>query len=397
MNAEARKDNITPFPAASKTRPDNAAAVIEMARALTDGPDWVKELRAGGVAAIERGGLPAPKLERWKYSNLPGFTGKMKLSLGAADIHCSGGGDDILKAREILAEKAPDDMPLWHLSNAFLRDGIFIDVPAGQARTAHIDVTGHDGKFSAPRFVFRLGAGAELTVIEYHTGEGAFWTNSLTQVIVGPDAKARHYRIQDCPAAAAWTQNLQARIERGGSYDAFTLTTGAGFSRNEVHAALLGEGAECHINGAGLLQGTQLGDTTVLIEHKAPRCASNQFFRNVLRDRAHGVFQGKVHVHQNAQQTDGYQLCNSLLLSEGAEMDTKPELEIYADDVKCSHGATTGQIEDAPLFYLRSRGLDEDEARNLLIEAFLNEAVEKVGDEPTRHDMLERARRWLKG
>lgn len=144
-----------------------------------------------------------------------------------------------------------------------------------------------------------------------------------------------------------------------------------------------------------MLKDKQHGDTTILIEHQAPHCNSNQFYRTLLDDGANGVFQGKVHVHQVAQKTDGYQLSNALLLSDKAEMDTKPELEIYADDVKCSHGATTGQLDEEPLFYLRSRGLSAAQARFLMIQAFLAEVIEKIGDEALEDEVNEQVAQWL--
>jgi Fe-S cluster assembly protein SufD len=159
---------------------------------------------------------------------------------------------------------------------------------------------------------------------------------------------------------------------------------------------LNGQNIECSFNGINLLNKQQHGDTTILVEHKAPRCKSNQFYRSILDDKSRGVFQGKVHVHQIAQKTDGYQLSNTLLLSPEAEMDTKPELEIYADDVKCSHGATTGQLDEEPLFYLRSRGLSAAEARMLLVQAFVDEVADKIVDEKFQSSVKESCTQWLR-
>ena len=144
-----------------------------------------------------------------------------------------------------------------------------------------------------------------------------------------------------------------------------------------------------------MLSGKQHGDTTLLVEHKAPHCQSNQLYRTILNNEARGVFQGKIHVHQIAQKTDGYQLSNNILLTPLAEMNIKPELEIYADDVKCSHGSTTGQLDETPMFYLRSRGLNETEARKLLLEAFIGEALEKITHEQVMEMITEKATQWL--
>ena len=170
---------------------------------------------------------------------------------------------------------------------------------------------------------------------------------------------------------------------------------GGKLTRNEIHAEIQGTNAEVSFNGANLLGGSQTGDTTILIEHQAPHCRSNQFYRTLLDDQAKGVFQGKVHVHQIAQKTDGYQLANTILLSDKADMNTKPELEIYADDVLCSHGATCGQLDEEPIFYLRSRGLNEAQARRLLVQAFVDETVDKIGNDTLREEVGEIVETWL--
>ena len=166
--------------------------------------------------------------------------------------------------------------------------------------------------------------------------------------------------------------------------------------RNQVRVAMNGTGGATHINGASLMRGKQHTDTTILIEHFAPHCDSKQSMRTVLDNQAHGVFQGKIHVHQPAQKTDGYQMSRALILSEGAEMDTKPELEIYADDVKCSHGSTTGQLDEEPLFYMRSRGIEKDAARALLIQSFIAEGMALSADQPWHEILTERIGQWLK-
>jgi Fe-S cluster assembly protein SufD len=289
------------------------------------------------------------------------------------------------------------DMALWHLCNAHLRDGIAVDVPAGRIVDKPVEVTlsGHDGAFFVPRTAFRLGEGSTLTVIEYHRGEGRYWNNRLTQAIVGPGARVRHYRIQENSDKAVYTQNTHIRVERGGSYEGFTLSAGALLSRNQIHVDLEGEGAEGRVFGVNLVRGDRHSDTTATISHKAPRCTSEQFMRTILKDRAHGVFQGRVHVHPDAQKTDARQLSNALILSEGAEMDTKPELEIYADDVKCSHGATSGRLDDDALFYMRSRGVPDDVARSLLLSAFVGDVVDRLGDKTIQAIVRGKIEAWL--
>ncbi len=399
--------NIMKFPKKSRYKPETADVFVPMEEG---GADWLRALRKSGFDELKEQGLPTPKLERWKYTNLLPLVKNFGAELGASDVVYEDP-DKLVQNMGVLFEDAPrwlidvlsqapvrDDMALWHLCNAYIRDGVVIDVPAGEIvdKPVEITITGHDGAFFVPRTVFRLGEGAELTVIEFHKGEGRYWNNRVTNVIVGPNARMRHYRIQENSADAVYTQNTHVQIERDGTYEGFTLAAGAALSRNQIHAELSGSNATCDVSGINILRGSQHGDTTLEIEHKAPHCTSHQFIRSVLGDQAHGVFQGKVYVSRGADKTDADQLSNALLLSEGAEMDTKPELEIYAEDVKCSHGATTGKLEDESLFYLRSRGVPEDQARALLIEAFVDEVADKLGDEAVREIVRKRVEIWLK-
>jgi Fe-S cluster assembly protein SufD len=187
-------------------------------------------------------------------------------------------------------------------------------------------------------------------------------------------------------------------VASGGTYDSFTLNVGARITRTEIHASLDGPGAIAHLNGAQLLTGSQHGDFTSVVRHTAPKGTSRQTVKNVLAGRSRGVFQGRIEVARGAQGTDGYQMNRALLLSPDAEIDTKPELEIFADDVKCSHGATVGELDAEQLFYLRSRGIPDQEARSILVRAFLAEALDPVTNETAR-DLLEAsvARWWANG
>ena len=243
--------------------------------------------------------------------------------------------------------------------------------------------------------IIRVQKGAELTVIERHEGEGTYWNNSVAHIIVEDGATLCHYRLLSNDDKAVYTQNTAIDLAKDATYEGFTLMSGGRISRNQVAAQIKGENAFCGVYGVNLLGGDQHADTTVEVEHMAPNARSNQFIRSVLTDRSRGVYQGKVHVLEGADGTDGYQLSNALLLSPVAEMDTKPELEIYADDVKCSHGATSGQIEDHPMFYLRSRGLTEQEAKRLLIKAYVNELLEKLADQDFAETVRETSDHWL--
>jgi len=310
--------------------------------------------------ALSPDNLPTPKVEEWKFTNLP---------------------------RAIPA----------NLTRSEDEDEVIIHIKRGEVRDnpVEINVTGEDNTHHFNQVKIILEEGAQATVVERHDGKGAYWKNRTTDIEVGKNAHLKHVRIQNDSHDAVNTNMVHLKVDQDSTYDNFNLNIGAKLSRHEIHAEIAGKNAEITFNGVNLFNGTQHGDTTILIEHKAPNCQSNQFYRTLLDDKARGVFQGKVHVHQAAQKTDGYQLSNALLLSPDAEMDTKPELEIYADDVKCSHGATTGQLDEEPLFYLRQRGLSEAQARLLLVQAFIDEAVDKVSSEETRNEILEITNAWL--
>jgi len=248
-----------------------------------------------------------------------------------------------------------------------------------------------------PRHRIVLEQGARLGLFDLALGEGVYLNNPVTEIAVAPDAFLTHVKLQHDSQQARHIACVYADVAERGEYDSFTLTLGAALARHEVHVGLLGGTAAAHVNAAQLLGGTQHADLTSVITHGAPSCISRQTVKNVLSDRAHGVFQGKIYVDRIAQKTDGYQMNQALLLSEGAQIDAKPELEIYADDVKCSHGATVGALDAEQMFYLRSRGVPEAEARSILIRAFLLDAVELVRDETLRGILDEAVERfWRK-
>ncbi len=329
--------------------------------------------------------IPTPKSERWKYTNLQ--RALKKLNVAPAGL---GWSDNI----KLIAPQAPGavqygDTQLWDLNTAQAKE---IKVITGDQE---IVIDGENGQWLSPRMLIQIKDGADVTIIERQNGSGAYWKNGVSQITVGKNARLRHYRIFDEGAEGVSTQFTHIKIERDARYEGFSFIAGAGFIRNQIHAEIQGENAYFGVGGVNMLSGDQLADTTITIEHQAPNCQSNQTFKSVLDGKSHCVFQGKVHVHQIAQKTDGYQLSNALILSPQAEMDTKPELEIYADDVKCSHGATTGKLDDAPMFYLRARGIPEKQARALLIEAFCGQAVDGIAHEPTQEMIRERISQWL--
>jgi Fe-S cluster assembly protein SufD len=218
------------------------------------------------------------------------------------------------------------------------------------------------------------------TIIESYeaAGDGVYFTDALVEVFVGENARVTHYKVQRESERAFHIATTRAELERSAFYDLTTVTLGAQLSRHGIGVRLAHEGAECAVDGLYLVSSGQHADTHSLIDHIAPHCTSHQLYKGILDGKSRAVFNGKVFVHAGAQQTDAQQTNKNLLLSPDARVDTKPQLEIFADDVKCAHGATVGQLEDEELFYLLSRGLHNDLARNLLTYGFAEELVAKL-------------------
>jgi Fe-S cluster assembly protein SufD len=315
-------------------------------------------------------------------------------------------GDDLL-ASHLGQLIDANDKPFAGLNAAMMADGMVLRLARGAeldrpVRLVSIAVpeAGGDGAPAPaffPRHLIVAGANSRATVIETHLGpEGPTWfADAVTEISVGEGAHLAHYRRQAEGTGAFNIATGLIRLSKDATYDGFALATGADLSRWEVTAVLDGPGGDCRLNGAYLGRGSQQIDNTTLIDHAAPDCRSRQVFKGVLDDQARGVFQARIGVRRDAQRTDGHQLNKALLLSRTAEIDSKPELEIFADDVKCSHGATAGEIDREALFYLRSRGIAEAHAHALLIEAFVRDAVGEIGDDTARAEFDAAIAAWL--
>jgi Fe-S cluster assembly protein SufD len=386
-------------------------------------------LRASAAAAFRASGLPGGaqgrRIEAWKYTSLRSVA-EASFRRDAAPRHEAEtilAGLPLLDAPRIVfvdgtfrddlsvmpaagfarfAEQPdfgtlswPDREPMVALNTMLAADGASLHVPAGHdgGLVQLVSVAAGDADFH-PRHSIRLGEGATLTLVEVSAGQGTYLLNSVAEIHVAPGAHLTHIRLQDEAATAFHVSTTYADVEAGATYDSFTLNLGARLSRTEVHAQLTGAGAIAHLNAAQLLAGSQHADFTTIVGHLAPGCTSRQTVKNVLADRSRGVFQGKIEVARDAQKTDGYQMNQALLLSPYAEVDSKPELEIFADDVKCSHGATVGELDAEQLFYLRSRGIPDAEARSILVRAFLAEALDAVADDTIRGRLEAAVENW---
>lgn len=281
------------------------------------------------------------------------------------------------------------------LNTALFVDGAFVHVPANVVveRPIHLlFVTDADAASGAahPRNLIVADRHARVTIVESYAaiGDPMYFMNPVTEVVLADGAQVTHLRVQRESERAYHVGTTQAHQARDSRYSSFSFATGAALSRMNIYTVLAGTGGEVTLNGLYMADGTQHLDHQTRIEHVAPNCTSHEVYKGVLDGAAHGVFNGKVYVHPEAQKTDGKQTNNNLLLSPDAHIDTKPQLEIFADDVKCTHGATVGQLDEVALFYLRSRGIAADDAKTLLTYAFAADVVQRI-DEPAVRSGLE--------
>ena len=289
------------------------------------------------------------------------------------------------------------------LNTAFLGDGAYVHVGRRIVLDApivllYLSTAGDGPTMTHPRNLVIAEDESQVAVIEDYAsvgGESVVLSNAVTELIAGESAVAQHYLIEREHRQAFNIQTLRIQQGRSANVASHSLLLGGGLVRNNVHPVLAGEGGECLINGLFLGTGRQHLDNYMHVEHASPHCGSRQFYNGILDGQAHGVFHGRIVVHKDAQKTDAKQTNRNLLLSDDAQIDTKPQLEIYADDVKCTHGATIGQIEENALFYLRSRGLSEAEARKLLLLAFAEECVERMQSSVARTQIEHLIRRHL--
>lgn len=413
--------------------------------AMIDGPDWFKDLQAAAREEFQALGLPGRRVEEWKYTDLKSIMktaypvaaggaveasalnaalGDQLASIEAYRLVLVDGqldealSDEIAMAgAEVLSLKAAlSNPPQWlnglgklksgerdavlALNLALVQGGaaIRLDDKCTLDKPLHVIFAsrGDTEASSASRLYFDIGAAAEITVIESHVSLGGSprQSNLVTEWRVGDWAKVRHLKHTRLGALSVHLANIIGELGRESDFGFFQLTLDGGVSRNQLYMRYLGADAKADVSGVALLHGAAHADMTLVMEHDATGCESRELFKTVLDGRSRAVFQGKVIVAPGAQQTDGEMMSNALLLSEEAEFDSKPELEIYADDVLCGHGATSGQIDDELLFYLKARGIPDDKARQLLIQAFVGEALELVEHEGVRDYFSDLALAW---
>jgi Fe-S cluster assembly protein SufD len=288
------------------------------------------------------------------------------------------------------------------LNTALMEDGAFIQIRRGAVlaqpiHVLYVFVPGAEPMAMHPRTLIVAGENSQAAVVEDYVslGDGVAFSNGLTEMVAGDGSVLEHYLIERENPQAYTVCTLRSQQGRSSNLTSHTLLLGGALVRRNIHPVLAGEGGECLINGLFMGRGRQHMDNYMRVEHLSPRCDSRQFYKGILDDQAHGVFHGRIIVHKDAQKTDAKQTNMNLLLSEDAQIDTKPQLEIYADDVKCTHGATVGQIDDDAIFYMRARGIPEVSAKALLLFAFAGEMLQRIKAEPVRRHLEELVRNWM--
>ncbi|HEV3242083.1 MAG TPA: Fe-S cluster assembly protein SufD [Methyloceanibacter sp.] len=414
------------------------------------GNPWVADLRAKAIDDYGALGLPHRRVEAWKYTDLRSrltealplarATGvaitetELSQALGAeiaglpayrliivegelrAELSDLAGlkaaGAEVVSITEAL-QKPPrwlkqslgkincqDRDPVVALNLALMSGGVGLRVGKHVTLDKPVHLIHLDGGEPASvitRNVVLVEEGTSLDLLESYVGLGGaeLQRNAVTEIEIGNKSSLNHIKLQREDDTAFHLVTWLVKLDADANYRAFQFSTGAALSRSQIYAAFTGEGSTLDVSGALLMRGHQHCDTTLLVEHRVPRCTSRELFKAVLDNEARGVFQGKIIVSPGAQKTDGKQMAQALLLSETAEFDSKPELEIFADDVVCGHGSTSGQIDEDLLFYLEARGIPEREARALLIQAFVGEAVERIEHEGLRQALSKASAEWL--
>lgn len=291
---------------------------------------------------------------------------------------------------------ACDRKPFVALNTAFIEDGFFVFIPRHLVVETpilllHVAQTSSEPMISHPRTLIVAEEGSQATIVESYVGSGeaAYFTNTVTEVSLGANARIDHVKLNHESRSAYHIATQQAELNRDARFASHSFTLGGGFVRNDINAGLRGENISCTLNGLYLAKNRQLVDNHTAIDHAMPHCESHELYKGILDGRARGVFNGKIFVREDAQKTDAKQTNQTLLLSDQAQINTKPQLEIFADDVKCTHGATVGQLNAEAIFYLRTRGIGRDEARALLTFAFANDLINRVPVEPVREALEE--------
>lgn len=391
---------------------------------------WLRNLREEAFAYFTENGFPTVKNEEWKYTNVAPIA-KVEFAGGSSaveDLAVTGRYPESAASRLVFIDGALNkDLSTYPavsftegladekfaamikknlgegadlakngfvaLNTAFIEDGVFIHIPKNvKVETPiHFLFISTDGAANFPRALIYAERGSNSTVIESYEGRSGSvsFTDSVVEIVLEDDAHLKHYRVQKEDPESFHIGTTATTLGQGSNYDSTNINLGAAISRHDTSVKFTAEGGECFVDGLYMLNGSQHHDTHSVIDHTVPNCVSHQTYKGVLSEKSHAVFNGKVFVREDAHGTDARQSNKNLLLSNEARVDTKPQLEIFNDDVKCSHGATVGQLEEEELFYLLTRGINPDLAKNLLTYGFAEEVINKIGVESIKSELDE--------
>ncbi|MGE5278401.1 MAG: Fe-S cluster assembly protein SufD [Acidobacteriota bacterium] len=362
---------------------------------------WLADLRREAIARFQKLGFPTAKVEQWRYTNVgpivstpwalarngqgqPAFAGAKPLE-----------GVRVARLSEILSEEpqflrerlarvaGAESNAFAALNTAFFEDGLVIEIAPGAVVAEPIEILfdsagASEPAVSHPRCLVVAGERSQATVVERYAGRGTYFQNAVTEIVLEDGAILSHYKLQQEDLAAFHVQTIAARQGRASRFTSFNVALGAALARTDIRVELAAEGSECELDGLFLGSGTQHLDNHTTIDHATPHGVSRELYKGILDGRARGVFHGTIIVRKDAQKTDAMQTNRNLLLSKEALVNSTPALEIFADDVKCRHGSTIGQLDATALFYLRSRGIGEAEARRILTYAFAADVADRI-------------------
>ena len=415
---------------------DTLADAFEAVRRTAPSPGAMADLRRRAFERFSALGMPTTRLERWRFTNvapiantaftlaapadratakvdaaahaltvagarlvfingryvagasdLAGLPAGVSVESLAATLAAETGAARAAVEAHLAAEAGIDDEAFTALNTALLHDGAVVHVPAGAVVEQPIQLLfvttpppGGEPVMTHPRVLIVADENAQVRVVESYGGggESPYLTNTVTEVVAGPAAVVDHYKLVRESPAGYHIGAMHLRLARAANFSSHAVTLGGAIVRNDAQATLDGEGVECTLNGLYIAGGRRLVDNHTTIRHASPHCSSHELYKGILDDQARAVFNGKIVVAIDAQKTDAKQTNKALLLSEDAQINTKPELEIFADDVKCTHGATVGQLDEDALFYLRARGLAEKQARSVLVHAFASDLLSRI-------------------
>lgn len=407
---------------------------------LESGPERLRQLRHQAIDRFATLGFPTLKMEEWRFTNVAPiartefnlaperggivlgdlapyrYADSIQLTVvnghlvpEFSDLRCLPEGVIVCSMAESLASHAEkideylgkyagfENHAFVALNTALFRDGVFVYVPKGVVVERPINLvniarpTGDQPVAMFPRNLFVASESSQVTLVEQFAtvGEGPYLTSPVTEIVVEDNATVDHYKLQRESSDAFHMATFQIHLGRDGNFSSHSISWGGGLVRNDVNAVLDGEGSEATLNGLYMVEGNQLVDNHMRVDHAQAHCDSHELYKGILEGKSRAVFNGRIYVHEGAQKTDAKQTNRNLLISRDAVCNSNPQLEIFADDVKCTHGSTVGQLDDLAVFYLRSRGIGEEAARSLLTYAFAADIVERIKVQPVRQDLEE--------